>query len=158
MGSELVGVTFGEAKNPRKTVPAAIRRTCTFPPLFPRYLKSVLTLFLYHTSTTVFRLLFFYIGSIFVVGLLVKATDPELIASTKASTSAAASPFVLAIQRANISVLPDIINGCILLFVLSAANSDLYIATRTVRCSSSNCSSYDRTDASSSPTALCSRG
>ncbi|GAA5847632.1 hypothetical protein JCM5353_004163 [Sporobolomyces roseus] len=107
MGCELVGVTFGEAKNPRKTVPKTIRRTF-------------------------WRLLIFYVGSIFVVGLIVKATDPELKAATKQATSAAASPFVLAIQRANIKILPDIINGAILLFVLSAANSDLYIGSRTL--------------------------
>lgn len=59
------------------------------------------------------------------VGLIVKATDPALLATTKKATSAAASPFVLAIERAQIKVLPDIINGAILLFVLSAANSDL---------------------------------
>lgn len=107
MGIELVGVTFGEAKNPRKTVPATIRRTFI-------------------------RILVFYIGSVFVVGLILKATDPGLIAVTKKRTSAAASPFVLAIERAEIRVLPDIINGAILLFVLSAANSDLYIGTRTL--------------------------
>ncbi|GAA6017552.1 hypothetical protein JCM10207_001204 [Rhodosporidiobolus poonsookiae] len=107
MGSELVGVTFGEAKNPRKTVPATIKRVF-------------------------FRLAFFYVGSIFVVGLIVKATDPALIAANKKGTSAAASPFVLAIERAQIKVLPDIINACILLFVLSAANSDLYIGSRTL--------------------------
>ncbi|GAA5940465.1 uncharacterized protein JCM15063_002335 [Sporobolomyces koalae] len=107
MGCELVGVTFGEAKNPRKTVPKTIKRTF-------------------------WRLLIFYVGSIFVVGLIVKATDPALLSATKKSTSAAASPFVLAIQRANIKILPDIINGAILLFVLSAANSDLYIGSRTL--------------------------
>ncbi|GAA5969023.1 hypothetical protein JCM3765_005268 [Sporobolomyces pararoseus] len=107
MGCELVGVTFGEAKNPRKTIPKTIKRTF-------------------------WRLLIFYVGSIFVVGLIVKANDPELLAATKKSTSAAASPFVLAIQRANIKILPDIINGAILLFVLSAANSDLYIGSRTL--------------------------
>ncbi|GAA5873504.1 hypothetical protein JCM3774_002435 [Rhodotorula dairenensis] len=106
-GTELVGVTFAEAKNPRKTVPATVRRTLA-------------------------RILIFYIGSIFVVGLIVKATDPALLATTKKATSAAASPFVLAIERAGIKVLPDIINGAILLFVLSAANSDLYIGTRTL--------------------------
>jgi len=107
VGCELVGVTFGEAKNPRKTVPKTIKRTF-------------------------WRLLIFYVGSIFVVGLLVRANDPALLAATKKSTSAAASPFVLAIQRANIKILPDIINGAILLFVLSAANSDLYIGSRTL--------------------------
>ncbi|GAA6009966.1 uncharacterized protein JCM10292_005484 [Rhodotorula paludigena] len=107
MGVELVGVTFGEAQNPRKTVPATIKRTF-------------------------WRILVFYIGSVFIVGLIVRADDPELIAVTKQSTSAAASPFVLAIERAQIRALPDIINGCLLLFVMSAANSDLYIGTRTL--------------------------
>lgn len=63
----------------------------------------------------------FYIGSVFIVGLIVRADDPELIAVTKQSTSAAASPFVLAIERAQIRALPDIINGCLLLFVMSGA-------------------------------------
>ncbi|GAA5825401.1 hypothetical protein JCM11251_006968 [Rhodosporidiobolus azoricus] len=107
MGAELVGVTFGEAKNPRKTIPKTIRRTF-------------------------FRLLVFYVGSIFIVGLIVRADDPDLAAAVKQTTSAAASPFVLAIQRAEIKALPDILNACILCFVLSAANSDLYIGTRTL--------------------------
>ena len=38
----------------------------------------------------------------------------------------------LATTLAGIKVLNDIINAAILLFVLSAANSDLYIGTRTV--------------------------
>ncbi|KAI5480664.1 hypothetical protein MNV49_007591 [Pseudohyphozyma bogoriensis] len=107
MGSELVGVTFGEAKNPRKTVPATIKRTFI-------------------------RLLVFYMGSIFVVGLIVPSNDPQLLLANKAATSAAASPFVVAIKRANINALPGIINAAILLFVLSAANSDLYIGSRTL--------------------------
>ncbi|KAK4046398.1 amino acid transporter [Microbotryomycetes sp. JL221] len=106
-GSELVGVTFGEAKNPRITVPKTIKRTLA-------------------------RLVIFYVGSIFVVGLIVKANDPELLRSLKESTGASASPFVVAIRRANIRVLPDIINASILLFVMSAANSDLYIGSRTL--------------------------
>ncbi|SCV73881.1 BQ2448_6311 [Microbotryum intermedium] len=107
MGCELIGVTFGEAKNPRKTIPKTIRRTF-------------------------WRLLIFYVGSIFVVGLIVSANDPDLLSATKRRTSAAASPFVVAIQRAGIKTLPDIINASILLFVMSAANSDLYIGSRTL--------------------------
>nr|CRX79058.1 hypothetical protein ls5930a1_00104 [Leucosporidium scottii] len=107
MGSELVGVTFGEAENPRKTVPATIKRTF-------------------------WRLLVFYVGSIFVIGLIVKSNDPDLLAANKATTSAAASPFVVAIRRANIRILPDIINASLLVFVMSAANSDLYIGSRTL--------------------------
>jgi amino acid transporter len=107
MGSELVGVTctpptlfpvfssthqtrlyvVGEAKNPRKTVPATIKRTF-------------------------WRLLIFYIGSVFVVGLIVSAKDPDLLSANKQSTSAAASPFVVAIKRANIKVLPECVRVC----------------------------------------------
>jgi len=59
-------------------------------------------------------------------------------------TGAAASPFVVAIQNASIPglshlsrgliflVLPGFLNACILLFVISAANSDLYICSRTL--------------------------
>ncbi|KAM0790147.1 hypothetical protein ACM66B_005468 [Microbotryomycetes sp. NB124-2] len=107
MGSELVGVTFGEASNPRKTIPKTIK-------------------------STLFRLVFFYVGSVFVIGLIVRANDPELLRSLKQSTGAAASPFVVAIRRANIRVLPDIINASILVFTMSAANSDLYVGSRTL--------------------------
>lgn len=52
----------------------------------------------------------------------------ELQSATAAKTSATASPFVAAIKEAGIDSLPGILNACILLFVFSAANSDLYIA------------------------------
>lgn len=57
----------------------------------------------------------------------------ELAAGIKAGGSTAtASPFVVAIKISGIKVLPGILNACILLFVFSAANSDLYIASRTL--------------------------
>lgn len=49
-----------------------------------------------------------------------------------AQTGASASPFVVAVKIARINYLDDILNACILIFVFSAANSDLYIATRTL--------------------------
>ena len=48
------------------------------------------------------------------------------------AANAAASPFVVAIRLAGIKFLPAFINGCILLFVFSAANSDVYIGSRTL--------------------------
>jgi yeast amino acid transporter len=47
------------------------------------------------------------VGSVFVIGLIVKSNDPDLLAANKATTSAAASPFVVAIRRANIRILPE---------------------------------------------------
>lgn len=107
LGTELVGVTVGEAQNPRKTIPRAIK-------------------------LTFYRIIFFYVISVLLVGTLVPYDSPELEAANAAETSSAASPFVLAIQLSHIPALPSILNACILLFVFSAANSDLYIATRTI--------------------------
>jgi amino acid transporter len=107
LGTELVGVTVGEAQNPRKTIPRAIR-------------------------LTFFRILVFYVLSVFLVGMLVPFNSKELGFATSAASSAAASPFVVAIQLAGIPALPHILNACILVFVFSASNSDLYIATRTI--------------------------
>ncbi|KAF3765293.1 hypothetical protein M406DRAFT_37968 [Cryphonectria parasitica EP155] len=59
-------------------------------------------------------------------------TNTELIGATKSSTSAAASPFVIAVQLAHISVFPDVVNACLLVFVISAADSDIYVGSRTL--------------------------
>ncbi|KAK8185198.1 AAT family amino acid transporter [Phyllosticta capitalensis] len=107
LGTELVGVTVGEAQNPRRTIPKAIK-------------------------LTFYRILFFYCLSVLLLGMIVPYDSEELAFATKKSNSAAASPFVVAIRLAKIEALPGIINACILLFVFSASNSDLYIASRTI--------------------------
>lgn len=107
LGTELVGVTVGEAQNPRRTIPRAIR-------------------------LTFYRILFFYVLSVLFLGMNVPYNSPELAFATQQGSKASASPFVVSIQLAGIQALPGIINGCILIFVFSAANSDLYIATRTI--------------------------
>ena len=81
---------------------------------------------------TFYRILFFYVLSVFLLGMLVPYNSKELIFANKASSSAAASPFVVAVKLSGIKALPGILNGCILLFVFSASNSDLYIASRTI--------------------------
>ncbi|GAB7343281.1 hypothetical protein MBLNU457_1337t1 [Dothideomycetes sp. NU457] len=107
LGTELVGVTVGEAQNPRRTIPKAIK-------------------------LTFYRILVFYVLSVLLLGMIVPYNSPKLAFANKATSTAAASPFVVAIQIANIKVLPGILNACILLFVFSASNSDLYIAARTM--------------------------
>lgn len=107
LGTELVGVTVGEAQNPRRTIPKAIK-------------------------LTFYRILVFYVLSVLLVGTLVPYNDKKLAFAVGATSSAAASPFVVAIELSGIPVLTHIINACILIFVFSAANSDLYIATRTI--------------------------
>jgi amino acid transporter len=107
LGTELIGVTVGEAENPRKNIPRAIK-------------------------LTFWRILIFYICSILLLGMCVPYDSKELAFATTKSNSAAASPFVVAIKLAGIDFLPGFLNACILIFVFSASNSDLYIASRTL--------------------------
>lgn len=107
LSTEFIGVTVGEAQNPRETIPRAAR-------------------------LIFYRIVFFYVLSVFFLGMLVPYNSPKLAFSTQQSTSASASPFVVAIELAGIEVLPGILNACILIFVFSAAISDLYISSRTL--------------------------
>ncbi|CEP62651.1 dicarboxylic amino acid permease LALA0_S06e00562g [Lachancea lanzarotensis] len=106
-GTELCGIVAAEARNPRKSVPRAIK-------------------------LTLYRIVVFYVITIFLLGMCVAYNDPLLLKAKKMSTSAAASPFVVAIINAKIPVLPHIFNACVLVFVFSACNSDLYVASRTL--------------------------
>ncbi|KAM0540810.1 hypothetical protein ACHAPJ_013498 [Fusarium lateritium] len=108
LGTELVGVTVAEAQNPRKTIPRAIR-------------------------LTFYRILVFYCLSVLLIGMIVPwNSDRLLFATTEAKTGAAASPFVVAAEIAGVKVVSHILNACICVFVFSASNSDLYIASRTL--------------------------
>lgn len=107
LGVELTGIVAAEAQNPRRNVPKAIK-------------------------LTMYRIIVFYVVSIFLLGMCVPYNDPALLAAKKQSTSAAASPFVVAINTAGIKVLPHIFNACVLAFVFSACNSDLYVGSRSL--------------------------
>ncbi|KAF8474307.1 amino acid permease/ SLC12A domain-containing protein [Gautieria morchelliformis] len=104
IGTEIVAIAAGEAKNPRKNLPKAIKRV---------YI----------------RILLFYIGGTLVIGLLVPSNDPGLNLQSK---NAAASPFVIAISRAGIKGLPSVINACLLTSAWSAASSDLFTSSRAL--------------------------
>ena len=101
-GTELVGIAAGETSNPRKTVPAAIKKTF-------------------------YRIVFFFVLTIFFIGLLVPSDNDGLISET---TDASSSPFVIAANLAGVKVLPSIINAVLLCVVLSAANSNVYSGSR----------------------------
>ncbi|CAL9734815.1 dicarboxylic amino acid permease [Monosporozyma servazzii] len=107
LGIELTGIVAAEAENPRKNIPKAIK-------------------------LTMYRIIIFYVITIFLLGMCVASNDPSLLEARTKSTSAAASPFVVAIQNSGIKVLPHIFNVCVLLFVFSACNSDLYVSSRSL--------------------------
>ncbi|CAH0046286.1 unnamed protein product [Clonostachys solani] len=106
-GTEVVGMTFGETPNPRKNIPRAVRQTF-------------------------WRISVFYILGVVVLGMAVPYDNEQLIGATKQSTSAAASPFVVAATLAGIKVFPDFINASLLVFTLSAASSDIYCSSRSL--------------------------
>jgi yeast amino acid transporter len=77
--------------------------------------------------------LFFYCVTILFLGLNLPYNSPYLqFANGHQSLSAAASPFVALMKQANIVALSGLLNGAITIFILSSANSDLYIGTRTL--------------------------
>jgi amino acid transporter len=69
--------------------------------------------------------------SLTIVGCLVPYDDPELLNGT-GSQDANASPFVIAVKNAGISVVPSIMNVVILIAVLSVGNSSVYGSSRTM--------------------------
>ena len=64
--------------------------------------------------------------------MIVPYNSERLTFATKQAAGASASPFVVAVLEEGVKGLDHVINACILLFVFSASNSDLYIASRTI--------------------------
>jgi lysine-specific permease len=102
-GTEMVGVAAGESENPQKTIPVAIRQVF-------------------------WRILMFYILAIFVIGMLVPYTDPNLLKSDASDISV--SPFTLLFERAGLAAAAGVMNAVILSAILSAGNSGMYASTR----------------------------
>ncbi|KAI7938108.1 hypothetical protein MJO28_015028 [Puccinia striiformis f. sp. tritici] len=108
LGVESVAIIAGEAENPRKTIPKAIKR------IF-------------------FRILIFYIGGVTVAGLLVPSNSAQL-ASVRGHGTAHASPFVIAINNGGIKILPDIVNAAII--DAASARTHLCALLRALDCGS----------------------
>jgi yeast amino acid transporter len=107
-GPDYVSMAAGEAENPRWVMPRAY--------------KAV-----FYRLTT-----FFVLGSL-AVGILVPHDDPELIAAYEnGEPGAAASPYVVAMNRLRIGVLPDVVNALVLTSAFSAGNSYCYCASRSL--------------------------
>lgn len=75
---------------------------------------------------------FFVLGSL-AVGILVPYNDEEMAAAFESGApGAAASPYVVAMNRLQIRVLPDIVNAMVLTAAFSAGNSYVYCASRSL--------------------------
>lgn len=104
IGTEITAITAGEALNPKKSLPTAIRGVAV-------------------------RICLFYVLGTLVIGLLVPSNDPRLNLN---SHDAASSPFVIAIQNSGIKTLPSVINAALLTSAWSAASSDMYTSSRAL--------------------------
>ncbi|AWA43385.1 amino acid permease [Trueperella pyogenes] len=101
-GTEMVGIAAGEAEDPDRNIPRAIR-------------------------AVFWRILIFYIAAIAVIGFLLPYTDPALL---NPNGDIALSPFTLVFERAGVAAAAAIMNAVILTSVLSAGTSGLYASTR----------------------------
>lgn len=103
-GVETVAVMAGEAENPRRNIPKAVRRVF-------------------------WRILFFYSLGSLAIGVLVPYTNKNLDNPALGGT-AASSPWVIGIQLAGVKALPSIINAVILTSAISSGNAFLYVGSR----------------------------
>lgn len=107
-GPDMVSMAAGEAQAPRKNLPRAF--------------NSV-----FYRLTT-----FFVLGSL-CIGIVVPYSDPNLLAAlSDARPGAGSSPYVIAMQRLQIPVLPHIVNALVLTSIFSAGNSYVYNSSRTL--------------------------
>ncbi|WP_238322755.1 amino acid permease [Gorillibacterium massiliense] len=102
-GTELVGIAAGESENPKENVPRAVR-------------------------TIFWRILFFYILAIFVIGMLIPFNDGKLAISDIEQITM--SPFTIVFEKVGIAFAASVMNAVILTSVLSAGNSGMYASTR----------------------------
>jgi yeast amino acid transporter len=105
-GTELVGLAAAEAAEPHKALPKA-------------------------TKQVFWRIAFFYIVSLLIVGIILPSDNENLMGASGANTKA--SPFVLAIKEAGIKGLPSVFNAVITISVISVANSCTYGSSRTIQ-------------------------
>lgn len=99
-GTELIGIAAGESKNPQENVTKAVK-------------------------LVFWRILLFFILSLFIISLLIPYTSSQLI-----DANIAVSPFTLVFKQYDKALAAMLMNGVVLLAILSTANSGLYVASR----------------------------
>jgi len=99
-GTELIAIAAGESENPRTNIPKAIKQVF-------------------------WRILLFFVVSIFIISLLIPYTSAQL-----ASSNVAMSPFTLVFKQVGLTFAASLMNAVILIAILSAGNSGMYASTR----------------------------
>jgi amino acid transporter len=107
-GPDYVSMAAGETINPRKVLPKAF-------------------------NGVFYRLTAFFVLGVLCIGILVPYNDQTMAdAFDNDKPGAAASPYVISMDRLNIRVLPDIVNAVVLTASFSAGNSYMYCASRSL--------------------------
>lgn len=107
-GPDYVSMAAGEAENPRVVMPRAF-------------------------NAVFYRLTAFFVLGSLAVGINVPHDDETLAnAFEQDLPGAAASPYVLAMDRLRIRALPDVVNALVLTAAFSAGNSYVYCASRSL--------------------------
>ncbi|GES66308.1 proline-specific permease [Aspergillus terreus] len=101
-GAQNITLAGAETRSPRHAIPSATKRI-------------------------LFRILIFYVLSIFMIGLVVPSNDPSLLHLTG---TASQSPFVIAARQAQLNSVPSIINAAIITSAWSAGNSFILFGSR----------------------------
>lgn len=97
-GIDMIGVTAGETADPEKEIPKAI-------------------------NTTVWRIIFFYVGSVFLLALVLPVS----------AYSGDESPFVTFLNALGVPGAADIMNLVVLTAALSSVNAGLYATARILK-------------------------
>ncbi|KAK5165892.1 uncharacterized protein LTR77_008816 [Saxophila tyrrhenica] len=109
VGPEYISMVAAEAKRPRTYIKTAFK-------------------------TVYFRFGLFFIGGALAVGIVCSSRDPALerITNGGGSSTAAASPYVIAMRNLNVKIFPHIVNALLMTSIFSAGNTYTYAAVRSL--------------------------
>ena len=99
-GAEVIGITAEETERQRESLPKAIKRVSH-------------------------RIVLYYVGAAFVLGLNLSANDPIL--QNQLSLPHYPGAFIVMLQRANIPELANVVNAVMIIAAISVANADIYV-------------------------------
>lgn len=104
-GPEHISTIAGEARDPRRNVPRAFR-------------------------TILLRLIIFFIGGCFCVGILVPYNEPTLTGGSP--SFAGTSPYIISMHRLQIPILLSIVTAALMTSIISAGNVFTFNASRSL--------------------------
>jgi hypothetical protein len=99
----MLGIAAEETERQRETLPKAVRRVSH-------------------------RIVFYYVGAVFVLGLNLSANDPIL--GKRLSGPYYPGAFITMVQRANVPELAPVINVVMIIAAISVANADIYVGVK----------------------------